>query len=177
AEDSPEKDLRRTPKEKYLLEALAFSFYDDLNREAFNRTGDTLIIVPDCLSLNNPDCRKVEGEYGDTCQQCEPACQSYWVMELAWEYGARVAFSKRKLSNQIEHYAERLSNVGVVGVACMIMLTSGLRTCAELDIPARGVLLSFTGCEHWNDVPFGSRFPMSWLREILEEKRAARLSP
>lgn len=92
-------------------------------------------------------------------------------MELAKEFGASVTFSKRKLEQQLEHYADKLTHVGVIGVACMIMLASGMRTASELDIPTRGVLLSFTGCEHWNDEPFGSRFPMTWLREILEEKR------
>jgi len=174
--DHPEQDIRRTPKEKYLLEAVSFAMYDRLNRDAFNRTKDTLIILPDCLSLNNPACERVETEYGGICQQCSPACQAYHIAELAKQYGATVSFSKRKLSQQIEHYAGQLENVGVIGVACILMLASGMRTCADLDIPARGVLLSFTGCEHWNDEPFGSRFPMSWLKEILEEKYGPRTS-
>ncbi len=174
--DHPEQEIRRTPKEKYLLDVVSFGIYDRLNREAFNRTKDTLIILPDCLSLNNPDCERVETEFGDVCRQCTEACQAYHVVELAKPYGARVSFAKRKMSQQIEHHAGELRNIGVIGVACMVMLASGMRTCAELDIPARGVLLSFTGCEHWNDQPFGSRFPMSWLKEILEEKYGGRTS-
>lgn len=173
-DDHEEKNIRTTPKEKYLLEAVSFKIYDNLNRKAFNKTKDTLIVLPDCLSLNNPDCERFEGEFGDECAQCSQSCQSYWVMELAAEHGARVVFAKRKLTEQIEHWAGKLDNIGVIGVACIVMLGGGMRTSYEAGIPARGVLLSFTGCEHWNDAPFGSRFPTSWLKEILEEKRAAR---
>ncbi len=173
SEDSPEKEIRRTPKEEYLLEALSFSVLDELHRDAFNKAKHTLIILPDCLTLHNPACEKVESRFGDTCIQCEKSCQSYHVTDLANRYGAYVAFSKRDLSSQLEHYKEELADFGVIGVACIVMLASGMRTAAEMGIPARGVLLSFTGCEHWNDSPFTSAFPISWLNAILEEKRVA----
>ena len=44
------------------------------------------------------------------------------------------------------------------------------RTAAEVGVPARGVLLNFCGCDHWNDKPFASEFDMAWLEAILEEK-------
>lgn len=176
-ENHPEQDIRRTPKEKYLLEAVSFKIYDELNRKAFNATDDTLIILPDCVSLNNPDCERTDEPYGGVCQQCSESCQAYHIMNLAAEYGATVVYSKRKLSQQIEHYAEKLDNIGVIGVACVVMLADGMRSAADVGVPSRGVLLSFTGCEHWNDQPFGSRFATSWLKEILEEKHGPRPAP
>jgi len=172
-EDSPEKGLRRTPKQKYMLEMLAFAVYDEANREAFNNTKDTLIILPDCLSLDNPDCEKTDEKWGDRCRQCFPDCEAFEVMELAERYGAEVAFSKRKLTEQLEHYADTMTEVGVIGIACIIMLADGMRSAADAGIPARGVLLSFQGCEHWNDSPFASRFPLKWLEEILKEKHGS----
>jgi hypothetical protein len=43
-----------------------------------------------------------------------------------------------------------------------------------VGIPARGVLLNCTGCEHWNDVPFASNFSLDWLKEVLKEKYGAK---
>lgn len=168
--DRTDKGLRRTPREKYLLEALSFSIYDELNREAFNRAKDTLIILPDCLRLDNPDCLKTDERWGDRCQQCDPDCQTFEVSEIADRYGLEVVYSKRKLSEQIEHYADRSGDLAVVGIACLLMLAPGMRTAVEVGVPARGVLLNFTGCEHWNDEPFASQFPMERLEAILEEK-------
>jgi len=176
AADDAERDdkrLRSTPKEKYLLEAIAFKIYDELNREAFNKAGRTLIVLPDCLSLHNPDCEKTDLPYGDVCQQCTESCQAYHVVKLGEQYDIPVVFSKRKLEQQIEHYAETEGDLGVVGIACLTMLASGMRTASEVGVPTRGVLLSFTGCEHWNEEAFASGFPISWLKEILKEKYGA----
>ncbi len=168
--DREDKSLRRTPREKYLLEALSFKIYDELNRKAFNRARDTLIILPDCLSLDNPDCLKTDEPWGDRCQQCDPECEAFEVSEIADRYGLEVVYSKRKLSEQIEHFSEQSGDLAVIGVGCLLMLAPGMRAAAEAGVPARGVPLDFTGCEHWNDEPFASQFPLEQLEAILEEK-------
>jgi len=168
--EESEKKLRTTPKEKYLLEIVAFKIYDELNREAFNKTDKTLIVLPDCLSLHNPDCEKKETSFGDVCMSCTNSCRAFQVVELAKKYNAEVTFSKRKLSEQIEHYVKEMGDVGVIGIACIMMLANGMRTAMDEGVPTRGVLLSFTGCEHWNEKPFASGFQLSWLKSILEEK-------
>ena len=168
--EAGEKKLRTTPKEKYLLEMIAFKIYDELNREAFNKTQKTLIVLPDCLSLHNPECEKEDKPYGDICMSCTKSCRAYHVVELANKYDIEVTFSKRKLTEQIEHYAKKMGDVGVIGIACILMLAEGMRSAHEVGVPTRGVLLSFTGCEHWNDEQFASGIQLSWLKDILKEK-------
>ena len=168
--DRDDHELRRTPKPFYLLEAINYKVYDEYNRKLFNATRDTLIILPDCLSLHNPDCQKTDGKWGDDCRECTPDCQAYKVMDLAGTYGAQVHFSKRKLSEQLDHYNDRSKNLGVIGIACLLMLAKGMRTAMDLGIPVRGVPLNFCGCEHWNDQPFASEFPIERLEAILKEK-------
>jgi hypothetical protein len=170
AEARPDQKLRRTPREKYLLEAVAFKVYDELNREAFNRRRDTLIVMPDCFSLHNPDCTKTDEKWGDRCMECVPECQAYQTSEIGRKYGVDCVFSKRKLAEQIEHYAEQSGDLAVIGIGCLMMLASGMRTAAEVGVPARGVLLNFSGCEHWNDQPLASEASLERLEAILEEK-------
>ncbi len=169
-----DSDLRQTKKEKYLLEMVAFKIYDELNREKFNKSKNTLVIMPDCLSIHDKECEKVEKEYGSFCKRCLPTCQAYQIGDLAGKYGLKIAFSKRKLTEQIEYFAGKMEDLSVIGIACVMMLASGMRTAAEVGVPARGVLLNFTGCEHWNDEPFASEFAFSSLKAILEEKYGPR---
>lgn len=169
-------DLQRNPPEKYLMELITFQIYDQLNRELFNSSKDTLIVMPDCLSLDNLECEKVETKIGDVCKRCRQACKAYQVTELARRYKAKVIFSRKKLSEQLEHFAGRMNNPGVIGIACIMMLAIGMRTAADVGLPARGVLLSCSGCDHWNHQPFESRFPLEWLSEILEEKHGSRVA-
>ncbi len=174
--DRDDHDLRRNEKERYLLEAVAFKIYDRLNREAFNQAEETLVILPDCLSLHNPNCLKSDEKWGDRCEQCTESCQAAQVVGLAETYGVECVFSKRKLEEQIEHYAKKKGRLGVIGIGCLMMLANGMRTAREVGVPTRGVLLSFSGCEHWNDQPCASEFPMDQLRDILEEKYGSRPS-
>ncbi len=177
--ESPDRDahdLRTRKKERYLLEVVSFRMLDELARGDFNSTDDTLIVMPDCLSLHNPQCKKVETKYGTVCHRCVDSCQAHHIVDLGRQYRARAIFSKRKLTDQLEYYAGRSKNLGVIGVACIMMLADGLRTAADVGIPARGVLLNCTGCELWNDDPFASSFSLDWLKEILEEKHGAKNS-
>ena len=177
-ETNPERDdlsLRINPKEKYLLELVAFKIYDEINREEFNKRKNTLIIMPDCLSIHESECEKVETKYGSVCKRCQTDCQAYHITELARKYKVKVLFSKRSLTEQLEHHSEKMGgDMAVIGVACMMMLASGMRKANEADIPARGVLLNFTGCDHWNDNPFASKFDLAALEAILEEKYGKR---
>lgn len=169
-----DSDLRQTPKQKYLLELISYKIYDELNRESFNKRKNTLIVMPDCLSLHNKDCEKVEKKYGYFCKRCVVTCRAYEIGDLAAKYGVKIVFSKRKLTEQLEHFAKKTGDLSVIGIACILMLAPGMRTAAEVDIPARGVPLNFTGCDHWNDEPFASDFSMARLKAILEEKYGPR---
>lgn len=171
--DRTDGELRVNPKEKYLLELISFKMHDELNREEFNRRKNTLIIMPDCLTIHEKACDKVELEFGSVCRRCQSDCQAAQITELAAKYRCKVLFSKRSLEKQLRHHAEKMGDMAVIGVACIMMLANGMRTAEELDIPARGVLLNFTGCEHWNEKPFASEFTLKSLEKILEEKYGA----
>ncbi len=174
--EDPERDshaMRCSPKQLYLLEALSFQVLDRAWRDAFQRTRDTLVVLPDCLSLHNPECEKVDREWGDRCARCLPECPASRAVEICRRYGARAVFAKREQEAMLSHHRDRSGDLGVVGVACVLMLASGMRAAGMLGIPARGVLLEGCGCEHWNDEVFGTRFALDRLEAILAEKAAA----
>ena len=168
--DRSDHQLRRSEKERYLLELVSYKIYDRLNKEEFNKKKNTLIIIPDCLSIHEYECQKAEVNHGAICKGCHPDCLAYQITELGVEYNASVLFSKKSLSKQLEFYNDKLGDTSVIGVACIMMLSSGMRVARELNIPARGVLLDYTGCEHWNKNEFASHFSISLLHDILREK-------
>ncbi len=162
--------LRCSEKERYLLEMISFKIYDQLNRDAFNKQKNTLIIMPDCLSIHEYECQKTDGDYGNICEGCHPDCLTSEISDLAEQYDCRVLFSKRNLSEQLLYHANELGDTAVIGIACIMMLAAGMRAAKDENIPARGVLLNYTGCEHWNDQPFASYFAVEQLIQILREK-------
>ncbi len=170
ASERSDHQLRCSEKERYLLEMVSYKIYDQLNRDAFNKQKHTLIIMPDCLSIHEYECQKSEGDHGNLCKSCHSDCLGAEISDVAKHYGCRVLFSKRNLSEQLQHHAHELGNTAVIGVACIMMLSAGMRVAKDENIPARGVLLQYTGCEHWNDQPFASYFSIEQLKQILREK-------
>ncbi len=168
--DRSDHQLRRSEKERYLLELLSFKIYDQLNRDTFNTQKNTLIIMPDCLSIHEYECNKTDGDHGSVCESCHPDCLAAEITELAEKYEIQVLFSKRNLSEQLLYHENQLGETSVIGIACIMMLSAGMRVAEQQNIPARGVLLQNTGCEHWNDEPFASQFSIEQLKSILKEK-------
>lgn len=174
-EEDPGRDahtLRQTPPEVYLLEALTFQVLDQHHTSAFSAAERVLVVLPDCLSMHNPDCLRDEDDLGDRCVHCTPDCPASRATALAERHGARAIFSRRDLEGLLRAWqAREPGSLAVVGVACVLMLANGMRTATALGIPARGVLLEGCSCEHWNDQPFGSSFDLERLDHILTEWR------
>ncbi len=163
-------DFRRQPRSMYLLEAINFQIYDKINREAFNQAKDTVIIFPQCLAFMQSKCKRKRGKYGKVCSRCVPNCQIRQITEIAGKYGVEGYFSKRKLERQLTKIKKDKPSMAVIGISCILTLASGMRTAKEVGIPARGVFLNFTGCDHWTDEPFSTETAISRVRSILEEK-------
>ncbi len=162
--------FRRTPREFYLLEALYYRIFDEAFREEFNRAEHTVIILPQCLAIRGDKCKRKKGKHGSVCTHCAKDCQIHEIMKTAEKYGVEGYFSKRSLVKQLQGIKKRKKSLSVIGISCILTLTSGMRSAREAEIPARGVLLNLTGCEHWCDNPFPTETVVSRVKAILEEK-------
>jgi len=171
-DSSARRDLsfRRTPKPFYLIEALYYKIFDDANRAAFNEAKDTVLILPDCMSLMLDKCKRERTELGKICTRCVPKCQINKIMQIADLYNIEGYFSKRALTEQIEKIKKSKPSLAVIGISCLLTLASGMRSADETGVPSRGVFLNFTGCEHWADKPFSTETVIERVKDILEEK-------
>lgn len=162
--------FRRAPKHLYLIEALYYQVFENINREAFNKTEETVIILPACLALMQDKCKRKRRKYGKICKRCVPNCQIHRIMQIADKYSVEGYFSKRTLTRQIEKMKKDKPSFALIGISCILTLASGMRTAREVDVPSRGVFLNFTGCEHWADRPFPTETTIERVQAILEEK-------
>jgi hypothetical protein len=165
-----DQNFRRTPKPFYLIEALYFQIFEETNREAFNRAADTVLILPDCLSLMQDKCKRKRRRYGKICTRCVPNCEINKIMRIADMYNVEGYFSKRALTRQIQKIKKDKPSLAVVGISCLLTLAAGMRSAKEAGVPSRGVFLNLTGCKHWADQPFPTETAVERVRKILEEK-------
>ena len=166
-----DRNFRRTAKPFYLIEALYYQVFDNVNRDAFNKAQKTVIILPDCLSYMGEKCKRKRTKLGKICTRCVPKCQINQIMEIADNYNVKGYFSKRALVEQLTKIKEaEKSTLAVIGISCLLTLASGMRQAKEAGLPSRGVFLNFTGCEHWADKPFTTETAVDRVKSILEEK-------
>lgn len=165
-----DKSFQTTPKQMYLLESLYFRIFDEAYREEFNNTKNTVIILPDCLAIRGDKCKKKKKKFGDVCTHCAKACQVSKIMKFAEKYGIEGYFSKRELTKQLTQIKKKKKSLGVIGISCVLTLASGMRSAREAEVPARGVFLNFTGCDHWSAKAFATETIEEKVRDIIVEK-------
>ncbi len=171
--DSNSRDdhqFRRTRREMYLLEALYYDIFSRVNLEEFNKAKHTAIILPQCLAARVDKCERKERKYGKVCTHCAPKCQVSDITKMAKEFHVDCYFSKRQMTEQLQAIKKRKKSLSVIGVSCILTLASGMRTAHEAGIPAQGVYLNFTGCDHWADKAFPTETTIDRLKDILEKK-------
>ncbi|MBN2227281.1 MAG: DUF116 domain-containing protein [candidate division Zixibacteria bacterium] len=169
-DDRADASFRRNPIEMYLLEAVYYRVMEQVNREAFNRAKDTVLILPDCMSLMMDRCKRERTPHGKICMRCVPNCQINKIMQIADRYHLEGYFSKRALTEQLANIKKDKPSLAVIGISCILTLASGMRSAKEAGVPSRGVFLNFTGCEHWADHPFPTETAVDRVQAILEEK-------
>ncbi len=176
--DRSDSSFRQTPKPFYLIEAIYYQIFEQSNRDAFNRAERTIVILPDCMSYLGDKCKRKRTRLGKICARCIPKCRIYQIMEIADKYDIPGYFSKRALTEQLTKIKkESKTTLSVIGISCLLTLASGMRSAKEAGVPARGVFLDFTGCEHWTDQPFTTDTAIGRFRSILEEKYGIPDSP
>ncbi len=162
--------FQKQPKSKYLLEAVYYKIMDGINREAFNKAGETVIILPDCMSLMMDKCKRKKTRLGKICMRCVPNCDINRIMQIADKYNVEGYFSKRALEKQLTKIKKKKPDLSVIGISCILTLAGGMRSAREAGVPSRGVFLNFTGCQHWADKPFPTETAVDRVKGILEEK-------
>ncbi len=170
----PDKYFRSTPKEMYLLEALYYKIFDTAYLEAFNEAKHTVIILPDCLAIRGDKCKKKKKKFGDVCTHCTKICEVHKIMEFAEQYGIEGYFSKRKLTEQLTAIKKKKKSLGVIGISCILTLASGMRSAREAEVPARGIFLNLTGCDHWSEKAFPTETILEKIKAIIVEKHGIR---
>ena len=162
--------FRRSPVPLYILEAVSFAVHDRCNRDDFNKAKETAIIIPQCLAIMQGKCKRKRTSYGKICDSCVPRCQVNEISQISRQYGVAVYFSQRKLERQLDRIHKKNPSLSVIGISCILTLASGMRTARDLGIPARGVLLKYTGCDHWINPPFATETAVDRVEIILREK-------
>ena len=132
----------------------------------FKNTTSRIALLPHCLRDLSVDCRSEPDEFDHRCKKCSKYCFLNHSGKLLMEnnieaYIWRNADIKKKLREAIETN----HTLGILGIACIPELVSGMRKCLKYGVPVIGIPLNANRCMRW----MGSFNPTSVDLEQLEK--------
>ena len=123
-------------------------------RAAFLATTRKVVLVPPCMQAQGEGrCQATPTPHGARCAGCTPACRVQQLTKLGEKYGFAVLILPEELTVFSTGAVQPMdrSEVGVVGVSCVLTNASGGWETRALGIPAQGVPLDYCGCRwHWH---------------------------
>lgn len=153
---------------EYHLAMLGNEILNQVNREAFLRTKNKIVILPPCMkALQDSKCKAKITENGEQCMGCTPSCRINEVTRLGKKHGFKVYIIPDEL--KIFSRSPSQEKVGIIGVSCLLTNWAGGWDTERLYIPAQGILLDYVGCKyHWDKVGFPTDMNINKLLSCLE---------
>lgn len=148
----------------YHLGMLGTEILNGVYRQSFLAARGKIVILPPCMRAQpEGSCKAVQTMYGEQCKACTPSCRINQVTKLGAKKGFGVFIIPDEL--RVFHSGDNQSEIGVVGVSCVLTNWTGGWDAERLGIPAQGVLLDYVGCKyHWDK----NGFPTDMnLKELL----------
>jgi hypothetical protein len=149
---------------EYHLNMVGTEILNRAFREAFLGTARRVVLAPPCMKARPDDeCQAHSTPFGARCAGCTPGCRVRQLTGLGEKHGFEVLI----LPDELRVFsggamAAKGSEIGLVGISCVLTNAPGGWQTKELGVPAQGVLLDYCGCRyHWHkqgiptDINFG----------------------
>lgn len=162
-------DLRAKPPDAYLRNMLAVGVLNRIMRPAFLRTGQKIIVLPECLkNYSDHDCGKLEAKNASICAQCDPDCIVYETVDCFVDDQTMLVLEPDDMDVFFADARNRFGEVGVVGVACALTMLSGFDKTLKHRLPTQGVFLNYSSCgHHWADPGYNTSFSLRRMAWVL----------
>ena len=155
-----------TSREQHHLYMLEAELTNRLYRDEFKKATKKIALLPHCLRDLTVNCKSAPDEFDYQCKKCSKNCFLNHSGQILQEnnidaYIWRTADIKKKLKEAIQTN----HTFGILGIACIPELVSGMRMCVKYGIPVVGIPLDANRCIRW----MGDFYPNSINLEQLEK--------
>jgi len=155
---------------EYHLSMVGAELMNRAFRENLHSTNTKAVLLPACMKLL-PDgkckAKKISLDY--ICSGCSPNCKINKYSAIGKENGYEVHIIPHSsdFTNWLKHFAVG-NDIGVVGVACPLNLTTGGLELKSLNVPAQCILIDYCGCKtHWDKEGIPTDINFNELERII----------
>jgi len=141
-----------TTREQYYLYMLEFELVNRIHLEDFRKANYRIALLPYCLRETQTQC-KAESDLVDyQCTGCRKECYINQVSELLRDNKIDPYIWRRaKLKSLFRDLVVKHGTIGVLGIACIVELSAGMRRCMKAKLPVVGIPLNANRCSRWMD--------------------------
>jgi len=155
-----------TTREQYYLYMIEIELDNRINKPAFIGSNYKIALLPYCLREKLSDCPAEPDDIDYVCKGCSKTCYINSISILLRQNNVHpYILGQAKLSRLLRQLASTHGHIGVLGVACIVELTWGMRLCRKSRIPVTGLPLNANRCIRW----MGDFFPNSVDLNELEK--------
>jgi hypothetical protein len=139
-----------TSREQYLLYMLEIELTNRINLKEFSLSEKKLAFLPHCLRDFSKNCMAYPDEIDNLCKGCSKKCTVNKVSKLLRKNEVTpYIWMSADLKKVFAGYRRQNTKVGVLGIACIPELVSGMRLCQKQSVPAVGIPLDANRCSRW----------------------------
>ena len=137
-------------EEQYHLYMLEIELTNRLNSRAFRECAMKLAFLPHCLRDLAADCQSTRRGEDYVCKGCSQRCGINAVSKLLRRHGiVPYIWMTANLRSLFRRLKKEGKHPGILGIACIPELISGMRMCSRAGVPVIGLPLDANRCARW----------------------------
>jgi hypothetical protein len=139
-----------TSEEQYHLYMLEIELQNRFSVKSFGDCDTKLAFLPHCLRDLTAECQSAKRGEDYVCKGCSKGCDINAVSKLLRRHGVHpYIWMTANLQSLFRKLKKEGKQLGVLGIACIPELVSGMRMCADAEVPVVGIPLDANRCTRW----------------------------
>jgi len=157
-----------TNREQYYLYMIEFELVNRLHIRQFLDADIRIALLPYCLKESQDECRAETDAIDYQCRGCLKNCYINQVNRLLKKHNiVPYIWRNIKLSDLFRKLSQEHGSVGILGIACLVELVSGMHRCMKAHIPVVGIPLNANRCPRWMNSLHETTVDVSALERLI----------
>lgn len=157
-----------TVEHQYLTYFLEFALINQMNRDQFLQSGFKLALLPHCIRISIPDCKARSDGLDMVCIKCSEGCFIREITGILEQNNIRAyIWMEMNFGPTIKKLLKEHRTLGILGIACIPELISGMRMCLKHRLPVVGIPLDANRCIRWMGDFYNNSVNLEKLRSLI----------
>lgn len=139
-----------TNRAQYYLCIIEIELINRLYKIKFTSCNYKIALLPYCLRETQTECKARPDEIDYYCRGCLKNCYINKISTLLNEHSIHPYIWRTiRLKSLLRQLVKKSDSVGVMGIACIVEVAMGMRSCMKAGLPVIGLPLNANRCIRW----------------------------